>query len=105
MFVRLENPETGGVWDCPADYADIARARGWVDTDKPLPGEDAEDLGDRPTADFDPANHTVVEVNAYLAQATPDEVERVLDLEASGKNRSTIAAPEPTTTEGVSLDG
>lgn len=35
---------------------------------------------------FDPAEHTVDEVNAYLADH-PDDAERVLGLEASGRNR------------------
>lgn len=37
--VRLENPETGGVQDFAPDAADWYKARGWVDSDKPLAGE------------------------------------------------------------------
>jgi hypothetical protein len=36
---------------------------------------------------FDPADHTVDEVKAYLESADDDEVDRVLALEADGKAR------------------
>ena len=39
---------------------------------------------------FDPAGHTVDEVNDYLANATPAEQERVLAAEADGKGRVTL---------------
>jgi hypothetical protein len=41
--VRLENPDTGGVWDCPADAVDWHLRRGWVETDKPLASEEEEE--------------------------------------------------------------
>lgn len=96
-FVRLENPETGGVWDAPLDYAPIARARGWVDSDKPVDDEDttrdsAVSPADVP-AGFNPDEHTVAEVNDYL-DALPDdkadERDRVVELERAGKNRTGI---------------
>ena len=37
--VRLENPETGGVQEFGAEAADWYKARGWVESDKPLAGE------------------------------------------------------------------
>jgi hypothetical protein len=40
---------------------------------------------------FDPARHTVAEVNDYLAGAPDDERARVLDAERAGKNRATVA--------------
>lgn len=103
--VRLSNPETGGVWDCPADVVDVYKARGWEETDKALPEELIDTTTDFQASDFDPADHTVAEVNEHLANSDPNEVERVLGLEASGKNRSSIAAPKPTQPEGVSLNG
>lgn len=97
--VRLENPETGGVWDSPIDYAPIARARGWVDSDKALAEEEVDTTKDpaTPVADvpagFNPDEHTVAEVKEYL-DALPayktDERDRVVELERAGKNRSTV---------------
>ena len=43
---------------------------------------------------FNPSDHTVDEVNAYLATADEAERQRVLDAEAADKNRSTVKAPE-----------
>lgn len=92
-FVWLRNPETQGVWNCPIDYAPTARARGWVDADAP---EDVQVISDdvEPVApQFDPAEHTVAEVREYLdehEESAPGEVERVLDAERNGKNRSGI---------------
>lgn len=45
-------------------------------------------------AAFDPSDHTVDEVNAYLADADEAERQRVLDAEAAGKGRKTVQAPE-----------
>jgi hypothetical protein len=40
-----------------------------------------------PGDEFDPAEHTVVQVVAYLAQADEQETARVLDAEAAGEKR------------------
>jgi hypothetical protein len=95
--VRMENPDTGGVWDCPVDYLPTAKARGWVESDKPLAGEGEEypepaaeteaDAGEE--AEFDPSEHTVAEVQEYLAE-NPDDEDRVLDAELAGKNRVSL---------------
>lgn len=45
---------------------------------------------------FDPADHTVAEVNAHVEKADPDEARRVLNLERAGKARQSVnyeAAP------------
>jgi hypothetical protein len=47
------------------------------------------DVAPGPTGAFDPGEHTVAEVEEYLA-AHPDEAEVVLSAEASGKNRTTL---------------
>ena len=94
--VWVKHSETGGVWACPVDYLDVARVRGWEPTDEPDTSLDG--LFDEATAEgssqtgFDPAAHNVDEVKTYLAehQDSPGEVERVLELERAGKNRSTI---------------
>jgi hypothetical protein len=50
LHVRVENPDTGGVWDCPVDYLPVAKARGWIESDKPLAGEGEEYPAEPPTA-------------------------------------------------------
>lgn len=44
---------------------------------------------------FDPADHTVAEVEEHLAESTPAEAERVLDVERHGKDRKTLVGDEP----------
>lgn len=39
---------------------------------------------------YDPSYHTVIEVNAYLATASAEEQERVLEAERSGRGRKGI---------------
>lgn len=41
------------------------------------------------TGPFDPADHTVPDVEAYVA-AHPDELDRIVAAELAGKNRSTL---------------
>lgn len=43
---------------------------------------------------FDPADHTVTEVNAYLADATEEERVRVLSAEKDGKARASLVENE-----------
>jgi hypothetical protein len=108
LWVRVENPETGGVWDCPVDYLPVAKARGWVESDKPLPGEGQE--YPEPAAavfvvdfdapgEFDPSEHTVAEVEDHLAEY-PDDADRVLDAERAGKNRVTLTGETVEDTDG-----
>ncbi|MER7696169.1 hypothetical protein [Streptomyces sp. NPDC096095] len=52
------------------------------DTD---PGDPAEQGGD--PGGFDPAEHTIVQVIAHLAEADEDETARVLDVEAHAEAR------------------
>lgn len=57
---------------------------------------DGEPVADKEAAkaeakkQFDPSEHSVAEVNAYLASADEDEQMRVLEAEEQGKNRSTV---------------
>jgi hypothetical protein len=106
--VRVENPETGGVWDCPVDYLPVAKARGWVESDKPLAGEGEEypepaaEVAEDETeaeAEFDPDEHTVAEVEDYMAEH-PDDADRVLDAERAGKNRVTLTGETVEDTDG-----
>lgn len=47
------------------------------------------------TEQYDPADHTVQEVQAYLAKADPAEVKRVQDAEAAGTARKGIVEYQP----------
>jgi hypothetical protein len=102
--VRLYNPDTGGVWDCPVDAVEGYLRRGWVKSDKPLTGEGeespepaAEEADEE--AEFDPSAHTVAEVQDHMAE-NPDDAERVLDAEAAGKNRVTLTGDNAEDTDG-----
>jgi hypothetical protein len=101
--VRVENPETGGVWDCPVDYLPTAKARGWIESDKPLAGEGEEYpepvAEEAAEAEFDPSEHTVAEVQEHNAE-NPDDADRVLEAEAAGKNRLTLTGEAVEDTEG-----
>jgi hypothetical protein len=98
--VWVKHEETGGVWACPAEYLPIAELRGWEPVD--APDDSLEGLFDpsplgresepEPTG-FDPDQHTVKEVQEHIAkhrENAPGEVERVLELERAGQNRTTI---------------
>jgi hypothetical protein len=93
--VRLYNPDTGGVWDCPVDAVEGYLRRGWVKSDKPLAGEGEEEAPEPADeeadeeAEFDPSEHTVAEVQEHNAE-NPDDADRVLEAEAAGKNRVTL---------------
>lgn len=52
---------------------------------------------------FDPADHTVAEVNEYLATADDAERQRVLDAEKDGQNRSSVKAPTTDTGSGQTV--
>ncbi len=39
---------------------------------------------------YDPADHTVVEVNAKLRESSPIEVDRILKAEREGRNRQGV---------------
>jgi hypothetical protein len=96
----VKNVETGQEWECPNDYLPVALQRGFELTeprDTSLDGlfDDASAEGSAQTG-FDPAEHTVDEVNDHLAQhaaSSPGEVVRVLELERAGKNRTTVIDP------------
>ena len=49
----------------------------------------------QPVDAFDPGAHTAQEVLAYLADAEPAEVARVLIAEVYGKHRSTVLSFDP----------
>lgn len=64
------------------------RAQGYSDTPPtavPVPDADPDDDGQRVT--FDPADHTIDEVLAYI-EAHPEQGDAVLAAEAAGKHRA-----------------
>jgi hypothetical protein len=110
--VRLYNPDTGGVWDCPVDAVEGYLRRGWVKSDKPLAGEGEEYPADDIDAqvgvdeweselavEFDPSEHTVAEVQEHMAE-NPDDADRVLEAEAAGKNRVSLTGDNAEDTDG-----
>lgn len=80
----------------------------WIGTDLLPPGAKAADAegdvdedGSQDSPEpFDPTAHKQDEVLAYLADAEPDEVERVKAAEAEGDDRKGIAAFEPAVSSG-----
>lgn len=99
--VHVVHAETGGRWECPLDYLPTAKLRGWEPAEPE--GDDLDGLFDDSSAEgeeqtgFDPAEHDVAAVSAHLAlhsEASPGEVERVLELERAGKNRKTVVVPD-----------
>lgn len=74
--------------DADRDPAEAAEAA----ADPSQPSSDAQALteGDQPGGQFDPNEHTVAEVNDYLADANDAERERVLAAEQDGQARKTL---------------
>jgi hypothetical protein len=73
----------------PAEGSDAPEG----DADTGEAGDDAADAGegDAEAAAFDPADHTINEVLAYL-EDHPDDLEAVIAAEGQGKARSTLLA-------------
>jgi hypothetical protein len=95
LHTWMKHSEHGGVWESPTALVEHYKAYGWeVMDDTPTPvdtavveaAETAEAAG---PAGFDPGEHTVAEVQEYLAEH-PDDEDRVLDAELAGKNRVTL---------------
>ncbi|MGW7473663.1 hypothetical protein ACWGIT_18970 [Streptomyces cyaneofuscatus] len=67
-----------------------AQAGALTVADAHLPGSNKDtDPGDQDTdpGGFDPAEHTIIQVMAHLAEADEEETARVLDAEAKGEGR------------------
>lgn len=53
--------------------------------------ENATELDNEPETEFDPSEHNIDDVNAYLEE-NPNDLQRVLDAEKAGKNRSSLVS-------------
>lgn len=95
MAVTYRNTRTGRVVHMAEPLPSMERSRRWerVEPDTPAEKEEPErlspwpDPNPNPSGPFDPAEHTVAQVNAYLADADRGERERVLQAEAEGRAR------------------
>lgn len=88
---------TGAEWDCPKPFLPIALKKGYrLAGEEPDPDEPDGQDGDQP---FDPTPATPKAVNEYLqgafAAGDGTEIDRVLVIEAEGKNRTSIVDPRP----------
>ena len=103
-MTRYQEPGTERMVDVDETSGELLLALGWTvappTTDDALAASLADALAEdaapfQPVDAFDPGAHTAQEVLAYLAQAEPAEVARVLIAEVDGKHRSTVLAFNP----------
>jgi len=95
VTVVYRNTRTGRFVHMAEPLPSMERSRRWerVEPDTPAEKEEPErltpwpDPNPNPSGPFDPAEHTVAQVNAYLADADRGERERVLQAEAEGRAR------------------
>ena len=95
MAVTYRNTRTGRVVHMAEPLPSMERSRRWERVEPGTPAEKEEperlppwpDPSPAPDGPFDPAEHTVAQVNAYLADAGRGERERVLQAEAEGRAR------------------
>ena len=96
-----QEPGTERTVDVDEADGELLLALGWTvappTTDDALAASLAGTLAApfQPVDAFDPGAHTAQEVLAYLADAEPAEVARVLIAEVDGKHRSTVLAFNP----------
>jgi hypothetical protein len=100
---RYQEPGTERTVDVDETSGELLLALGWT-LAQPAPADAlaaslaSEGEGSapfQPVDAFDPGAHTAQEVLAYLADAEPAEVARVLIAEVDGKHRSTVLAFNP----------
>ena len=102
-MTRYQEPGTERTVDVNGEDGELLLALGWTvappTTDDALAASLAsEGEGSapfQPVDAFDPGAHTAQEVLAYLADAEPAEVARVLIAEVDGKHRSTVLSFDP----------
>ena len=96
-----QEPGTERTVDVNEEDGELLLALGWT-LAQPAPADAlTASLADtlaapfQPVDAFDPGAHTAQEVIAYLADAEPAEVARVLIAEVDGKHRSTVLSFDP----------
>ncbi len=96
-----QEPGTERTVDVSKEDGELLLALGWT-LAQPAPADAlTASLADtlaapfQPVDAFDPGAHTAQEVLAYLADAEPAEVARVLIAEVDGKHRSTVLSFDP----------
>ena len=103
-MTRYQEPGTERTVDVDETSGELLLALGWTvappTTDDALAASLADSLAEgaapfQPVDAFDPGAHTAQEVLAYLADAEPAEVARVLIAEVDGKHRSTVLSFDP----------
>lgn len=82
-LVWLRHTEHGGYWEVPEDAASGWGRRGWERVDPPT--EDQLLAQEAGTSPFNPAEHTVAEVQKYLEEH-PNEADRVLAAERGSEH-------------------
>lgn len=70
------------------DPAPVETVESWEPSD-PQPSTESQDISDDEEDEFDPSEHTVDEVNAYI-EDHPDEIDSIREAEIAGKNRVTL---------------
>lgn len=99
VTVVLHPKEGEPVWLQPGDeapdWADITNPEVWADEDEPAQPDATAADGDSEVVDgpFDPSQHTVPDVMAYLeglGDEQADEYSRVIDAESAGQARKGI---------------
>ena len=99
-----QEPGTERTVDVNEEDGKLLLDLGWTvappTTDDALAASLADSLAEgaapfQPVDAFDPGAHTAQEVLAYLADAEPAEVARVLIAEVDGKHRSTVLSFDP----------
>lgn len=97
-MVVYRNTRTGRIVRLAEPLPTMDRARRWerVPVEElrqaepitpPEPEPEPQDVPRSSDGPFDPAEHTVLQVLDYLAEAGPRECERVLQAEADGRGR------------------
>lgn len=117
-FVQIKRTDSDEIGSCSRAALPVWLARGYELYEEPEPEVDAptneEPVAPREATDiekaqkildavkdndgelYDPTDHSVAEVLDYLADKDPEEIARVLEAEAAGKDRKGVAEGAPT---------
>jgi hypothetical protein len=82
-------PVTAGAADSAHTYAANGTFTITASSGEATPGTTSVTIADITTAEFDPGEYTIADVEAYVT-ANPDQTQAVRVAEAAGKGRSTL---------------